>query len=96
MAKMGRPTDAIKHKFARILEESHAYERFKKILAQTKKDDVFLKAFDLCHDRAFGKPLQSVDMDVNDVSDRPTREELDAALRSVEAHPNGNGVEKTE
>lgn len=92
MARMGRPTNALKHKFERILEESHAYEKFKRILANAKKDETFLHAFELCHDRAFGKAPQFVDMDVNDVSQRPTNEELDAALRSLNGHSEGNGV----
>lgn len=76
MAKMGRPTDAVKHRFQRILEEANAYEKFKQILLKTKKEDVFIKAFDLCHDRAFGKAQQFVDLDVNDGSDRPTTDSL--------------------
>lgn len=93
---MGRPTDAIKHRFQRILEESNAYEKFKNILIQTKKQDVFLKAFDMCHDRAFGKSPQFVDMELNDVTNRPSQDELNAALESVRDHQNGNGVEKGE
>lgn len=62
MAKMGRPTDALKHRFERILEEANAYEKFKQILIKTKKEEVFLKAFDVCHDRAFGKPAQALEV----------------------------------
>lgn len=91
---MGRPKDELKHKFKRILEESNAYEKFKQILIKAKKEDVFLKAFDMCHDRAFGKAQQFVDMDVNDVTGRPTKEELNDALRSLNGHSTGNGVDQ--
>lgn len=93
---MGRPTDAVKHRFARILEESNAYEKFKQILIKTKKEDVFIKAFDLCHDRAFGKAPQSIEMELNDVTDRPSTEELDIALRSLNGDSKGTGLEKGE
>ena len=56
----GRPSDAIKHRFQRILEESNAYDRLKQILATTKNEDTFLKAYQLTLDRAYGKPLQEV------------------------------------
>ena len=96
MAKMGRPTDALKHRFKQILESSNAYRRYTQILAKTGKDDVFLKAFEMAHDRAYGKAQQFLDMELNDVSGRPTKEELDEALRSASDHPSGNGLEKTE
>ena len=91
---MGRPTDELKHRFARILEEANAYEKFKQILIKTKKEDVFLKAFDVCHDRAFGKAPQFVDMDLNDVTSRPTVEQLNEALRSLNGYSERNGVDK--
>lgn len=56
---MGRPTDAIRHRFERILQESDADSRIKKILKQTEKPDVFLKAYEVCLDRAYGRPSQS-------------------------------------
>ena len=89
---MGRIPDSIKHRFARILEESNSYEKFKQILIKTKKEDVFIKAFELCHDRAFGKAQQFVDMELNDVTNRPSKEALDEAIRSLNGHSAGNGV----
>jgi hypothetical protein len=56
----GRASDAIKHRFQRILEESNAYDRLKQILATTKNEETFLKAYQLTLDRAFGKPIQEV------------------------------------
>lgn len=96
MAKMGRPTDAVKHRFQRILEDSGSYEKFKYILRNTKKEDVFIKAFDLCHDRAFGKATQFIDMDLNDVSNRPTNEELQSAIELLRNLGKGDGLEKKE
>jgi len=93
MAKMGRPTDALKHRFQKILESSNAYERLQQIMAQTEKEEVFLKALEICHDRAYGKAPQFMEMDLNDVTARPTIDDLNAALASVESNQNGNGVE---
>ena len=59
-AKRGHQNEAIRHRFERILEESNAYDRLKMILATTKKEEVFLKAYDLVANRAFGKPIQDV------------------------------------
>lgn len=42
-----------------------------------------LKATEVLLDRGFGKPEQSVDMTVTDASERPTREELEAAIAVV-------------
>lgn len=62
MAKMGRPTDAVKHKFQMILEKSDAHERFLRILKQTKDEKNFLKAYEMACDRAYGKPEQSMEV----------------------------------
>lgn len=96
MAKLGRPTDALKHKFQRILEEAKSYEKFKHILKNNNKPDVFLKAFEMAHDRAYGKALQAIDMEMNDVTARPTAEDLNAALRSLNGDSKGNGVAEGE
>lgn len=85
--------DSVRHKFRRILEDSKGDERFKKMLA-TGTDENFRWAYQLAYERAYGKPLQNVDMEVNDVTNRPSAEQLDAALRSLGDHPSGNGVEK--
>lgn len=83
MAKIGRPTDAVKERYRKILEESGAYERFRKILKQTEKEENFLKAFEMAEDRASGKPKQGID--VNDVTEqRCDRERVESALRSIE------------
>lgn len=91
---MGRPTDVLKHRFQAILEESGADRKFREILRNTKKEDVFLKAYDVAYDRAWGKPLQSVDMDLNDVTNRPTAEQLNVALGSLNGHSEGTGLDK--
>lgn len=95
MAKPGRPKDALKHRFERILEEANAYEKFKQLLIKGK-EETFLKAFELCHDRAYGKAPQFLDVDLNDVSNRPTAEELNAAIRSVSGDTEGTRVETKE
>ncbi len=82
----------VKHRFQRILEETNADSRFKKILVQTKDEDRWLKAYEWCYDRAYGKPPQSVEMELNDVTERPSADELDAALRSLNGHSKGNGM----
>jgi len=83
MAKMGRPTDALKHKFQRILEQSGADAKFKRIMAATEKEDVFLKAYDMAHDRAYGKALQSIE--TSDVTEqRIDKSGLEEALRRNE------------
>lgn len=92
MAKKGRPFDSVKHRYRRILEESGAYERFHKILKQTPKEENFLKAFELAEDRASGRPLQSIDMEMNDVTNRPTAETLNEALRSLNGDSEGTGL----
>lgn len=60
ITKNGRPSDAIRHKFQTILEESGAYERLKRIMQTTKDDDIFMKALQISLDRAIGRPVQEV------------------------------------
>lgn len=105
MGKPGRPTDALKHRFARILEEANSYERFKNLLIKTKSDETFLRAFAECHDRAFGKSPQFLDvMNHDDSDERPTLEALTETIRTnnetiaalrkqLEAAGSGVGVE---
>jgi hypothetical protein len=91
---MGRPSDATRHKFQEILKQANAYERFRGILcAKRTKDETFLKAFELAHERAFGKSPQYLEMDVNDVTNRPTAEQLSIALRSLNGDSEGAGVD---
>jgi len=82
---MGRPSDAVKHRFQRILEESGAYERFHKILKQSVKDENFLKAFDLASDRAFGKAPQFMDVMSEDVTGRPPTDTLIETITALRA-----------
>ena len=90
----GRRPDALRMRFQKILEESGADVKFREILRNTQKEDVFLKAYDVAYDRAWGKPLQSVEMDLNDVTNRPTAEELNAAIRGLNGHSEGTSVDK--
>lgn len=76
MAKTGRPLDSVKHKYRMILEQSGAYNRYREILAKTKSDTDFLKAFELGEDRASGKPIQYNDNTNREDDDRPPIGEL--------------------
>lgn len=87
--------DSVRHKFQRIIETSKADERFRKIMANGK-DDNFMWAYEFAYERAYGKAPQSIDVRSEDVTPRPQRERLDAALRSVNGHSAGNGVVKAE
>ena len=89
---MPRVPDYVKHKFERIIKDSNADKKFMHILKNTRKEEVFLKAYEMCNERAFGKAPQFTELELNDVTERPNREELDAALRSLNGHPEGNGV----
>lgn len=103
----GRPPDALKHRFARILEEANAYHRFKQLLIKTKSDETFMRAFDICHDRAFGRAPQFLDVVNHDDEDRIPTETLLATIRAnqetigelrkqLEAFGAGVGVEAKE
>lgn len=89
---MGRPTNAVKHKFQEILDGPSGIAKFKRIMAATTKDETYLAYFKECIDRAHGKPLQ-VNENFNHEDDRPTTAELDAAIGSVNGHSKGTGVE---
>lgn len=58
----GRPLDALKHRFQRILEEANAYDKLKQILLTTKDEEVFMKALQIALDRGYGKPKESVEV----------------------------------
>lgn len=92
----GRLPNSIKHKFEEIIHSPSGLAKFKRIMAATKKDDTYLAYFKEAMDRSHGKAAQFLEMDLNDVTGRPTTEELNAALRSLEDHKNGNGVEAKE
>jgi len=100
MAHAGRPTDAVKARYARILEESGAYERFYRILKQTEKDDNFLKAFEMAEDRASGKAIQRNENRNIDDDNRPSTESLITTIRdlrkTIEDLRNGVGLERKE
>lgn len=89
---MARIPDSIKHKFQRIIEESKGDARFKKILAMGK-DDNFKWAYEFAYERAYGKAPQALDLELNDVTGRPTTEELTAALASLNGHSKGDTLE---
>lgn len=97
MAKVGRPTDALKHRFKRILEEANAYEKFKSIMVNSKNPETFIRTFEIAHDRAYGKAPQFVEMDVANVTPRPSIDELleakALAEKSLGYHSNGDNVE---
>lgn len=56
----GRPTDAFRHKFQRILEDSDSYSRLQHILKTTTDEEIFMKAMQIALERGFGKPIQEV------------------------------------
>ena len=87
--------DSIRHKFKRIIEDSKGDERFKKMLAMGS-DENFRWAYQLAYERAYGKAPQHIDMELNDVTGRPSREELEAAIRSIKDNPEGTGLDKGE
>lgn len=76
MAKLGRVSDAVKHRFEEILESPSGYQKFKRIMAATKKEDTYLSYFKECMDRKFGKSQQFVDLTNSDDPDRPSTEAL--------------------
>lgn len=90
---MARIPDSIKMKFRNMLEESKGHERFKKMLA-TGNDDNFKWAYEISLEYGHGKAPQSLDVEVNDVTGRPSQEQLDAALRSTEYYSGRNGMAK--
>jgi len=56
----GRPKDAYRAKFLRVLESSNALERLQRIIKQTQNEDVFLKALQIVLERGLGKVPQEV------------------------------------
>ncbi len=62
----GRKPDEVKALFEKILVDSKAFERLSKILKSDKtEDEVFIKAFALTADRAFGKAKESVSVGID-------------------------------
>jgi hypothetical protein len=93
VAKMGRPTNRVKHLFDEILDSPSGIQKFKKIMAATTKEETYLSYFKECVDRSsVGKSVQVNENFNHDETERPSKEQLDAALRSIDAHKNGNGV----
>lgn len=62
--------------FKKILITSGAHNRFRNILMQTKSDHVFLKAYELANDRAWGKAVQEMDIKTQDLTNRPSSDAL--------------------
>lgn len=83
--KSGDRKDAVKARYARILEESGAYERFHRILKQTVNDQNFLKAFEMAEDRASGRPQQGIDLNQKEDENKPTTDALIETLSAVRA-----------
>ena len=79
---MARIPDSIKHKFQRIIEESKGDARFKQFLVNGN-DENYKWAYAFAYERAYGKAPQNIDMEFNDVTNRPTREELEQAQRTI-------------
>jgi hypothetical protein len=78
---MGRPTDALKHRFQRMLESSNADKRFMGLL-KAAKDDLFLKAYEVAHDRGYGKPVNFNENTNYDDPDRIPSETLLETIRN--------------
>lgn len=55
-----------------------------------------IKATEMVLDRRFGKPEQHVDMKSEDVTERPSKSELESALKSIRDLVTGNGVDQKE
>jgi len=58
----GRPKDEVKQLFQDMLRESGAHERFAEILKNEKNKETFLKAYQVCLDRGYGKVAQPMDL----------------------------------
>lgn len=56
-------------------------------------DENFKWAYELAYERAYGKAQQHVEMELNDLTNRPTAEQLDAALRSLRDNPEGAALD---
>lgn len=87
-------TNSVRHAFEEMLKSPSGYAKFKRIMAATKRPESYLAYFKEAMDRCYGRATQTVEMDVNDVTDRPTKLELDAALRSINSHSEGKELEK--
>lgn len=90
---MARIPDSIKIKYRNMLEESKGHERFKKMLA-TGKDEDFKWAYQLALEYGHGKPSQSLDVEMNDVTKRPSLETLEAIAQRAGISVNGDSLDK--
>lgn len=90
----GRISDKVKHHFEEILNSPSGFAKFKRIMAAVKKEETYLQYFREAMDRKFGKAPQFLEMELNDVSDRPTVDELNVALRSLNGHSKRTGLPK--
>lgn len=96
MGRRGRLPDAVKHRFEEILFSPSGFAKFKRMMAATTKEDAFLKYFQECMDRKYGKAADIMDIDINDTTARPTTEQLNEALRCLKNNSDGDGMAKTE
>jgi len=78
-----------------MLSESKGHERFKKMLANGK-DDNFKWAYEIALEYGHGKPSQTIDMELNDVTKRPRADEVEAAIRAFEHSSNGKSMDQRE
>ena len=62
----------------------------------TGSDENFRWAWEFAHERAYGKAQQHVEMELNDFTNRPSAEQLDAALRSLRDNPEGAAVDRVQ
>lgn len=76
--------DSIRHKFRRIIEESNANVRFTQFLINGK-DENFKWAYQLAIEYGFGKPSQSIDVDLTDVTNRPSTDTLIQTITALRA-----------
>ena len=77
--------DSVRHKFDRIIKESpNAQKRFKLWLNGDSRDENFKWAMEFSHERAYGKPRESIELTQNE-SDRPTTEVLLQTLTATRA-----------
>lgn len=61
MAAIGKSAEWARERFKQVLEDAHAFHKLTQIIAKTKNESNLIRAIELCCDRAFGKPLQTVE-----------------------------------
>jgi hypothetical protein len=64
----GRVPDSVRHRFREMLESPSGYAKFKRIMAATKKEDIYLRYFMEAMDRVFGKSEQFGSIELSGIS----------------------------